>query len=190
MNKKLSELAKTKLKDFGLTKDALDKLLQTIEGVGEDTSDEELEKHVNSLVPFAKILQGEITKVHAKRSGEEIDPDDKKNNGDDMPTWFKDYKSTVEAELRELKDQNARLESERQKQERTKSITEKAKSMGIPESVIKRLSIADDADIEKELTEIKQEIVNSTLPTKEEVNFLTTSEKDAELDAEEWVKNL
>lgn len=52
---------------MGLTEKALGELVELgSEGLADDASDEDIEKKVDSLVPFAKAMQAEITRKTQK----------------------------------------------------------------------------------------------------------------------------
>ena len=60
MNKKLLKVLQDKCKDFGLTDKAIESLAeQGSDGLNDETSDEDIEKKADSLVPFAKLMQGD-----------------------------------------------------------------------------------------------------------------------------------
>lgn len=195
MKAKFLQLVKEKCKDMGLTAKALEELANSIE-VTDETTEEELTAKADSLIPIAKIMQGEITrKAQRREKDDEKDAKkrDAKNDDDDdkdMPSWFKVYKAEQDKVIKELKDENERMRSEKSQKERASLISSKAKELGIPENIVKRMTFAEDADIDKELTEIKQSIVNDTLPSKQEVDFKTTTEEVAKSEAEEWIKGL
>ena len=63
MKKKFRKLLSEKCKDMGLTDKALDDLVEIgAEGLADDASDEDIAAKVDSLVPYAKAMQGEITR--------------------------------------------------------------------------------------------------------------------------------
>lgn len=103
--------------------------------------------------------------------------------GDEEPAWFKKYREESEARI-------AAIESERKATERMKLISDTAKELGIPEFMLKRLNIADDADVKAELTSLKQDLVtNNLLP---ETSGGGKGESDAQLkaDADKWADGL
>lgn len=188
MKNKLITLLNDKVKDFGLSAKAIEGLIATIEGkISEETTEEELGNIVESLAGYAKLMQAEVTRKSQKQVTPKVE--DLKKDDDVMPEWFKTYKAGVDAELTALKEKNQQLEQERTQAERTALISSKAKALGIPESLMKRISLAEDADIEKELSEIKQELINTSLPAKEESSFLSSSDKEIQEDAENWIKS-
>ena len=111
-------------------------------------------------------------------------------DGKKMPKWFRDYKKQNDKAIKDLQDENAALKSEKAKGERTAAINLKAKELGIPDFLMKRFSIADDADIEKELKEYKQDLVTNKLMPEDKADILSSSQKAMEDDAEAWAKSL
>ena len=110
MNKKLLKVLQDKCKDFGLTDKAIEELAESAsEGLNDDSSDEDIEGVADSLIPTAKIIQGEITRKTRKQSptpkpkpkprkAEDDDDDedgdeDEDGNGKTPPKWFREYKS-------------------------------------------------------------------------------------------------
>ena len=63
MKKKFRKLLSENCKDMGLTGKALDDLVEIgAEGLDDDASDEDIAAKVDSLMPYAKAMQGEITR--------------------------------------------------------------------------------------------------------------------------------
>lgn len=192
MNKKLLQTLQDKCKDFGLSEKALEDLAKSgSEGLTDESSDEDIETKANSLVPFAKLMQAEVTrKAQNKKPEEKAAETPKGGNSDDEPEWFKNYKIEQEKQLKELKDENAAMKLEKSKAERGASIAAKAKELGIPDYLMKRFSLADDADIAKELTEFKQELVTNKLIPADRADIISTSEQAAKDDAKVWAGSL
>lgn len=205
MNKKLLKALQDKCKDFGLTDKAIEELAESAsEGLSDESSDEDIENAADSLIPTAKIIQGEITRKTRKKTpkpntkpntdgdgdGDGEGDGDEDEDGKKMPKWFRDYKKQNDKAIKDLQDENAALKSEKAKGERTAAINLKAKELGIPDFLMKRFSIADDADIEKELKEYKQDLVTNKLMPAEKADILSSSQKAMEDDAEAWAKSL
>ena len=122
MNKKLLELLQDKCKDFGLTKKAIEDIAETIsEGVSDEASDEELEEKANSAVPYARLMQAEVTRkaqkqVVKKKTINDGDGDDdtSKKADDDQPEWFKKFKAETDKKLTALEAENENLKAEKQ----------------------------------------------------------------------------
>lgn len=198
MNKKFYSFLQDKCKDFGLSEKAIEDLAKAgSEGITDDSSDEDIQKRADSLVPYAKLMQAEVTRKAQKVDGQMPKPSTVQNgggtevnSGDVIPEWFKKYKAETDSSLEALKKENNTLKAERAKANRASQITSKAKSLGIPDFLMKRVSIADDADIDKELTEYKQELVTNRLMPAEQADLRSSSEQAAKDDAEAWAKSL
>ena len=203
MNKKLLKALQDKCKDFGLTDKAIEELAESAsEGLSDESSDEDIEKAADSLVPYAKMMQGEITRKTRKQApkpktkpntdgdGDGDGDGDDDEDGKKMPKWFRDYKKQNDKAIKDLQDENSALKAEKAKGERAAAITLKAKELGIPEFLMKRVSLADDADIDKELKEYKQELVTNKLMPADKADILSSSQKAMEEDAEAWAKTL
>ena len=180
-----------KCKDFGLSEKAIEDLATSgSEGITDETSDEDIEKRANSLVPYAKLMQAEVTRKAQKKPVEKPADTPKGNDGDEEPEWFKTYKLEQEKQLKDLKDENAAMKLEKSKAERGAAIAAKAKELGIPDFLMKRISLADDADIDKELTDYKQELVTNSLMSADGADFMSSSEQAAKDDAKKWADSL
>ena len=144
-------------------------------------------------MPLAKILQAEVTRK-AQGKGQQLDDgnkaDDKGKRDDDEPAWFTKYKTSVDKKLDDLQKENDRLKAEKAHGERSAIISATAKKLGIPEFLTKRVTIAEDADIEKELTGLKQELINEKLMPAENADITSSSEQAAKDDAQSWAKTL
>ena len=192
MYKKLLTVLQAKCKDFGLSEKAIEDLATSgSEGVTDETSNEDIEKKADSLVPFAKLMQAEVTrKSQNKKPVEKSAEDPKGGNSETEPEWFKTYKAEQEKQLKELKDENAAMKLEKSKAERGAAIAAKAKELGIPAFLMKHISLADDADVEKELTEYKQELITNNLMPADKANIISSSEQAAKDDAKVWANTL
>lgn len=192
MNKKLLTVLQAKCKDFGLSEKAIEDLATSgSEGLTDETSDEDIEKKADSLVPYAKLMQAEVTrKAQNKKPVEKSAEAPKGGNSEEEPEWFKTYKAEQEKQLKELKDENAAMKLEKSKAERGAAIAAKAKELGIPDFLMKHISLADDADIEKELTEYKQELVTNNLMPADKADIISSSEQAAKDDAKSWANSL
>ena len=197
MNKKLRMALSLKCKDMGLTDKALDELATLgSDGLSDDASDEDINKKVDLLVPYAKAMQGEITrktskKTQSKQQSKEEGEHEGEEGNDKVPDWFKTYRQNTDAALKELKDENAELKAEKEKKQKQDEVAAKAKKLGIPDYLLKRMTFADDADIDKELADLKQEMVNNHLMPKEQAHETgKADEKAMKADAEAWAKSL
>ena len=190
MKKKFLTALSVKCKSYGLTDKALDELVELgSKDLAEDATDEDIEKAVDLLVPFAKAMQGEITRKTSKKKPSikpSDDEGDDEGNDEKAPKWFAPYKEKIEA----LETENAALKAKEKANERASLISEKAKKLGIPDYLMKRVSFADDADIDKELEEYKQELVSNNLVPKEQANEKGTKEEAMKAAADAWAKTL
>lgn len=196
MNKKLLSVLKDRCKDFGLSDKAIESLCELgSNGLTDESSEEDITNKADSLVPFAKAMQGEVTRKtkksqeqpKEKQSTEEgKEGGEKGGGGEEVPAWAKAMQETLTA----LKTENDSLKAEKQKSERKSTIAAKAKELGIPDYLMKRVSFADDADITAELTAFKQELVTNNLLPKSATEQASTREASMKSDAEAWAKTL
>lgn len=193
MKKKFKELLSEKCKDMGLTEKALTDLTSVgMEGLSDDVSEEDIEKGVDLLVPFAKAMQAEITRKTQKAQSEQQSKTEgnEGGNGNDIPDWFKSEMEARDKQLSELKKENENLKTENQNKTRGEIITKKAKELGIPEFLMKRFSLSEDADIEKELTEYKQDLVTNKLMSEDGTHNRSTSEEAIKEDAKRFAEGI
>ena len=195
MNTKLFEVLKTKCKSFGLTKKALEELTELGSSeLTDESTDEEIAAKADLLVPYAKAMQGEITRKTRKSSTKKQSEDE--GDGEDesdtvAPAWFKQYQQSNDARIAALEQENSTLKAEKAATERATTIADKAKKLGIPEFMVKRLHIADDADIDAELTNFKQELVNNSLMPKGQAHEAGKVDlTQAKEDAKTWAAGL
>lgn len=193
MKKKFRKLLSEKCKDMGLTGKALDDLVEIgAEGLDDDASDEDIAAKVDSLMPYAKAMQGEITrktrspKPQSKKTQSNDEGDDEGGNDDEAPEWFKPFQQKLSA----LESENATLKAEKAKTTRQAEIAAKAKKLGIPDYLMKRVSFADDADLDKELEEYKQELVTNNLMPKEQAHETGSNKQAMEASAKAWAESL
>lgn len=208
MKTKLRTQLKEKCKDFGLSEKAIDDLTEAaVKGLKDDATDEDINAAVEVYVPIARAMQGEYTRkvqeaqqklsqqVQSNQQQQQQIQDGNRsegnvNNGNgggsEAPEWAKAIMQQMEA----IKADNAALKAEKAKTERAATITAKAKELGIPDFLMKRFTIADDADVDKELADIKQDLVNNSLLPQNGAEQRATSEKMMEADAEAWAKKL
>lgn len=193
MKKKFRKLLSEKCKDMGLTDKALDDLVEIgAEGLADDASDEDIAAKVDSLVPYAKAMQGEITrktqrpKPQSKKPQSNDEGEDEGGNDDEAPEWFKPFQK----KLTDLETKNAALKAEKAKTTRQAEISAKAKKLGIPDYLMKRVSFAEDADLDKELADYKQELVTNNLMPKEQAHETGSSKEAMEAAAKAWAESL
>lgn len=199
MKKKLLTLLTGKCKDMGLTEKALGELVELgSEGLSDDAYDEDIAKKVDSLVPYAKAMQAEITRKTKKKQSTtkqstedgEGEGEGEDKGGNDVHEWFKAEMQKRDKQISDLIKENETLKSNETKKSRSEQIAAKAKELGIPDFLMKRFSIADDADIEKELTEYAQDLVNNKLMPKDGAHELSSSEEAMRNDAKAWAESL
>ncbi len=194
MKKKLLAALTAKCKQYGLTPKAIEELVEIgASDLTEEATDDEIAAKVDSLVPYAKAMQGEITRKSRKKSSTKPSKDegdgeeeDGEPGEDDEPAWMKKFNERLES----LETENKTLKEEKAKTERASLIADKAKKLGIPDYLVKRMSFAEDADLDKELSDFKQELVNNNLMPKDRSHELGTSEEEAKAAAEAWAQTL
>ncbi|MCM1166751.1 MAG: hypothetical protein NC401_12165 [Ruminococcus sp.] len=197
MNEKFFNALKEKCKPFGLTKKALEELTEIgAANIADDASDDDINAAVDSLVPYAKAMQGEITrKISRKPStqsstakgGEDGGEGDSQSGGnDDIVDMIRKMNERLDA----VETENKNLKAEKAANERAATIAEKAKTLGIPDYLLKRIAIADDADIDAELTSLKQDLVNNNLMPKGQAHENGSTEQQDIADAEAWAASL
>ena len=193
LRKTLSELCK----DMGLTDKALDELTELgLQGLDEKASDEDIKKAADLLVPFAKVMQGEITRKTRKSTHNQPKPSEGEGEGegegdkDGIAAIIAAQLAPFKEQLNKLQSENDALKAEKAKGERSALIAAEAKKLGIPEYLMKRIAIADDEDITKELTEFKQDLVNNNLMPKDAASETGQKEDAMKADAKAWAESL
>lgn len=200
MKKKILSALEIKCKDMGLTKNALNELTELgAKSLKDDATDDDINAAVDSLVPFAKAMQSEITRKTSRKpsttqstdtTGEGGEGESTTTGGEtgseEMPPWAK----TMQSQLASLTAENAALKADKAKAERAATIAAKAKSLGIPDYLVKRMTFAEDADIDAELTSFKQELVNNNLMPKGQAHEGGSTDAQDIADAEAWANTL
>lgn len=180
---------------MGLTEKAIDNLVELgVSGLNDDASEEDIKKAVDFVVPYAKAMQAEITRKTRKtqsntsQSNDEGEGEGEQNNGgsEEAPDWFKPFQEKLTA----LEQENATLKAEKSKSERAAMIAAKAKSLGIPDYLMKHYSLPEDADINRALEEFKQDLVNNNLMPKGQAHETGTTVEAMKADAKSWASNL
>ena len=202
MNAKLLKALSERCKDMGLTSRALDELTEIgSEGLANDASDEDIEKSAIALSRYAKLTQAEITrKTSGKRNKQSSSNNTQSSNeGDegDKSTAANDIQAMIDARFKKydervlaLESENAALKKQKAQAERSATIAEKAKKLGIPDYLVRRMSFADDADIDKELEAVRQEMVNDNLMPKSAAHESGKIEEAMKADAKSWAQSL
>lgn len=183
---------------MGLTEKALDELAEIgSQGLTDTSTDEEIKNAADSLVPYAKLMQGEITRKTSKRN--QTPKPKKKDDGDegDDDDDDKGIAAIVAKQLAPFKEQmdklqaeNDALKAEKAKGERNELIAAEAKKLGIPDYLVKRIAIADDADVAKELAAFKQELVSNNLMPKDAASVKAGSNDEMKAAAKSWAETL
>ncbi len=195
MKEKVLQYLTEKCKDMGLTEKAIGELAELgSKTLTDGASDEDIVKAVDSLVPFARSMQAEITRKTSKKMQSAKKPSEEEgngegnnnNSGETMPEWFKPFQD----KLTKLEGENAALKQEKATAERASSIAAKAKKLGIPDYLVKRCSFGEDADIDKELEAFKQDLVSHNLMQKEQAHETGTAEQAMKEAANSWAKSL
>jgi len=185
MNKKLLQFLKGKCKDMGLTEKAITDLATAgSDGLTDESSDEDIESAANRVIPFAKAMQGEATRwAQSKKQTEEEKPGEKGGSSGgqggkfEFPEELKTWQKGIEKQVTDLQSENTQLKAEKAKNERSSSIATKAKELGIPDYLMKRFHIAEDADFEKELTDYKQDLVTNKLMPEDATGVKSSSDE-------------
>ena len=196
MNTKLRKTISELCKDMGLTEKALDELAELgSQGLTDTSTDEEIKNAADSLVPYAKLMQGEITRKTSKRN--QTPKPKKKDDGDEGDDDDKGIAAIVAKQLAPFKEQmdklqaeNDALKAEKAKGERDALIAAEAKKLGIPDYLIKRIAIADDADVAKELAAFKQDLVNNNLMPKDAASVTAGTDDQMKAAAKSWAESL
>lgn len=194
LRKTLSELCK----DMGLTDKALDELAEIgSQGLEANASDEDIKKAADSLVPYAKLMQGEITRKTRQRNQtpkpkKKGDEDEGEDDDDDkgIAAIVAKQLAPFKEQMDKLQSENDALKAEKAKGERDALIAAEAKKLGIPDYLVKRIAIADDADIANELAAFKQDLVNNNLMPKGAVSETGKTEDQMKADAKAWAETL
>lgn len=204
MKKKFLQFLSEKIKDMGLSDKAVGELVELgSAGLSDTSSDEDIKAKVDSVVPFAKAMQSEYTRKvqEAKQSQQSQQQsqqggqgseggEGKGGNDDGIPDWFKAIQKGYDDKIAALENENSALKAAKTKETREAEIAAKAKELGIPDFLMKRFSIADDADFVKELTEYKQELVNNKLMSAADAGEQGSAEAAMKAEAKSWAESL
>ena len=195
MKIKFKKALSEKLKDMGLTEKAIDDLVELgCKGLKDDSSDEDINKAVDLLVPYAKVMQGEITRKTRKpnHNQTETHEDEVQVEGEDakIAAIIAKQLAPITEQLKTLQSENDALKAEKAKGERSALIAEKAKKLGIPDFLLKGRTFADDADLDKELGDFKNELVSHSLMPKDAAQETGKVEDQMKADADAWAKGL
>ena len=194
MKIKFKKALSEKLKDMGLTEKAIDDLVEIgCEGLKDDASDEDINQKVDLLVPYAKVMQGEITRKtrkpnHQTKTTEEVEVEGEQDAK--IAAIIAKQLAPLTQSINDLKAENEALKAAKAKGERDAQIAEKAKKLGIPEFLMKDRTIPEDADIDKVLGDFKNDLVSHNLMPKGAAQETGKIEDQMKADADAWAKGL
>lgn len=194
MKTKFKKALSEKLKDMGLTEKAIDDLVEIgCEGLKDDASDEDINQKVDLLVPYAKVMQGEITRKtrkpnHQTKTTEEVEVEGEQDAK--IAAIIAKQLAPLTQSINDLKAENEALKAEKAKGERSAQIAEKAKKLGIPEFLLKDRTFPEDADLDKVLGDFKNDLVSHNLMPKGAAQETGKIEDQMKADADAWAKGL
>lgn len=164
MKQKILNALKTKYKTFGFGEKAFDGVADYLSKTV--TEESQIETAIGGVEGLLKAFQGEVDVVRNEKSGlqkelEALKANQPKEeptppNQEQTPEW-------VNTLLKANETLASRLDSFEQKEKlktRSEQILSKAKEYGIPDSLVSRFNIAEDADLDVYMKEVKQEFVN------------------------------
>lgn len=195
MKIKFKKALSEKIKDMGLTEKAIDDLVELgCKGLKDDSSDEDINKAVDLLVPYAKVMQGEITRKTRKpnHNQTETHEDEVQVEGEDakIAAIIAKQLEPLTKSINDLKAENEALKAAKAKGERDAQIAEKAKKLGIPEFLLKDRTFPEDADLDKVLGDFKNDLVSHNLMPKGAAQETGKIEDQMKADADAWAKGL
>ena len=196
MKTKFKKALSEKLKDMGLTEKAIDDLVEIgCEGLKDDASDEDINQKVDLLVPYAKVMQGEITRKTRKttthnqtKTTEEVEVEGEQDAK--IAAIIAKQLAPLTQSINDLKAENEALKAAKAKGERDAQIAEKAKKLGIPEFLLKDRTFPEDADLDKVLGDFKNDLVSHNLMPKGAAQETGKIEDQMKADADAWAKGL
>lgn len=194
MKIKFKKALSEKLKDMGLTEKAIDDLVEIgCEGLKDDASDEDINQKVDLLVPYAKVMQGEITRKtrkpnHQTKTTEEVEVEGEQDAK--IAAIIAKQLAPLTQSINDLKAENEALKAAKAKGERDTQIAEKAKKLGIPEFLLKDRTFPEDADLDKVLGDFKNDLVSHNLMPKGAAQETGKIEDQMKADADAWAKGL
>lgn len=194
MKTKFKKALSEKLKDMGLTEKAIDDLVEIgCEGLKDDASDEDINQKVDLLVPYAKVMQGEITRKtrkpnHQTKTTEEVEVEGEQDAK--IASIIAKQLAPLTQSINDLKAENEALKAAKAKGERDAQIAEKAKKLGIPEFLLKDRTFPEDADLDKVLGDFKNDLVSHNLMPKGAAQETGKIEDQMKADADAWAKGL
>lgn len=199
MKEKIFQALKLAYANLGLSDEILQGQADALAAIGLVT-DDNLATVVQEQKAFLSSLQSgidkQVTDAVNKAKEEETASGGKQNKQqpNEEPEWFKQYKQQQEERFSSLQEENETFKAERLRAERNALISSKAKELGIPEWRMKEgFAITDEMDetaINTYLSGVKQNIVTAGLEKKDSAFPLSTpAEKSKEL-AKQWAESL
>ena len=168
MKEKLLVALKTKYKTFGFGDKAFDGVADYLSKTV--TEESQIETAISGVEGLLKAFQGDIDTVRNEKSGLQKQLDELKTKienpnpnpkpEDKTGDLTKIIAETVSAAVKPLSDKLAQFETEKSQATRQEQILAKAKEYGVPETLAKRYSIPDDADLDTYFKDAKQELAN------------------------------
>lgn len=196
MKTKFKKALSEQLKDSGLTEKAIDDLTELgCKGLKDDASDEDIKNAVDSLVPYAKVMMGEITRKtrkpnHQASASQSQEVEDEGEQDAKIAAIIAKQLEPLTKSINDLKAENEALKAAKAKGERDAQIAEKAKKLGIPEFLLKDRTFPEDADLDKVLGDFKNELVSHNLMPKGAAQETGKIEDQMKADADAWAKGL
>lgn len=199
MKEKIFQALKLAYVNLGLSDEILQGQADALAAIGLVT-DDNLATVVQGQKAFLSSLQSGIDKRvtdavnRAKEKGTASGGGQNKQQPNEEPEWFKQYKQQQEERFSSLQAENETFKAEKLRTERNALISSKAKELGIPEWRMKEgFAITDEMDetaINTYLSGVKQNIVTAGLEKKDSAFPLSTpAEKSKEL-AKQWAESL
>ena len=186
MKEKLLKILKTKASQFGFSKTELESIADEMSNnpeLTDETSDEDLNKIVDGVLPYLKAGQQMATRLQKSVTTKTEEPKDdnkgnsnkevtKKSDDESTPQWAKDL---IENN-RKLLERVASLESEKTSDTRKKQLEKKLADTGsYGKSILKafeKMSFKDDDDfteylndVDEQVKEFKQSVGDDALKT-------------------------
>mgnify|MGYP001168671458 CR=1 FL=1 len=164
MKQKILNALKTKYKTFGFGDKAFDGVADYLSKTV--TEEAQIETAIGGVEGLLKAFQGEVDVVRNEKSGLQKELEALKANQpkeEPTPPNQEQTPECVNTLLKANETLASRLDSFEQKEKlktRSEQILSKAKEYGIPDSLVSRFNIAEDADLDVYMKEVKQEFVN------------------------------
>ncbi|MGE9615521.1 MAG: hypothetical protein ACQPRI_04385 [Solitalea-like symbiont of Tyrophagus putrescentiae] len=179
MNTLLPDMLRAKCKDMGLSEKAIADLAGiNADNLQEDASQQELEQHIERLLPYAKIIQTESTR-RAQAAKKNLKQEDKPETAEAKP-WQADIdalRQTYESRLMELKQENEQFKTLHDQKARKEAIKQLQQQHGISDEDMKFVAIPDDTAPEEFFKQYKQHLINKGLMTESAASMQIAKEQ-------------